>query len=211
MVDYRSWDETLKLTLDKVVEEAVDSLKNGGVLYDVGGNVGSFTDLVIQRLPDLEVYIFEPVKEYYDHLVERFIDRPNVRAFNYALVEAKRELTISKSNHNLGWNTISEIESYGDQETIAGITLSELVETNKLPYPNVIKVDVEQSEYLFVEGCRELFKKHTPDKIVMEIGIKPDHPLWDKEKDMIEYLFSVGYKRYDYEELTETYDAVFIK
>ena len=64
---------------------------------------------------------------------------------------------------------------------------------------------------MFIQGCKELFKDYTPDKIVMEIGFIPGHPMWEKEKDMIEYLFSVGYKRYEYENRTGTYDAVFSK
>lgn len=211
MLNYNSWDALLKTTLEKEVQEAVDSLGPNGVLYDVGGNVGSFTDLVLQKLPDVEVYIFEPVKEYYDYIVERFKSNPKIKAFNCALIESNREVNISKSVENPGWNTISEIYSYGQQELVSGRTLSELVSTEKLPLPQVIKVDIEQSEHLFIEGCKDLFKEHVPNKIVMEIGFIPGHAMWEKEKNMIEYLFSLGYKRYDYENRTATYDAVFNK
>lgn len=211
MADYSGWDTLLKSTLDKEVQEAVDSLSPNGVLYDVGGNVGSFTDLVLQKLPDVEVYIFEPIKDYYNYIVERFQNKPNVKPFNYALIESNRNLNISRSGDNLGWNTLSEIYSYGQQEIVAGRSLSDLVFTEKLPLPQVIKVDIEQSEHMFIQGCRELFKDYVPNKIVMEIGFTPGHAMWEKEKDMIEYLFSVGYKRYEYENRTGTYDAVFSK
>lgn len=211
MSDYSGWDITLKATLEKEVKEAVGSLTPNGVLYDVGGNVGSFTDMVLQELPDVNVYIFEPIKDYYNYIVERFQNKPNVKAFNYALIECNRDLNISRSGDNLGWNTLSEIVSYGHQEPIIGRSLSDLIITEKLPLPQVIKVDVEQSEHLFIEGCKEFFKHHIPDKIVMEIGFIPGQSMWYKEKEMIEYLFSVGYKRYEYENKTGTYDAVFTK
>ena len=211
MTDYSSWDKTLKATLVKEVEEALDTLTPNGVLYDVGGNVGSFTDLILEKLPDVEVYIFEPIKDYYNHIVERFQNKPNVKAFNCALIESNREVNISKSSENPGWNTISEIYSYGQQELVIGRTLSELVTTEKIPFPQVIKVDIEQSEHMFIEGCKELFKQHVPNKIIMEIGIPPGHILWEKEKNMIEYLFDTGYKRYDYENITGTYDGIFSK
>lgn len=211
MVDYTSWDITLKASLEKEVKEAVDTLTPNGVLYDVGGNVGSFTDLVLQKLPDIEVYIFEPIKDYYNYIVERFKNKPNVKTFNFALIESNRELIISKSPQNFGWNTISEIASYGHKELIYGRSLSDLIYTDKLPTPNVMKVDIEQSEYLFIEGCKEFFKHNIPDKIIMEIGFPFGHNMWDKEKNMIEYLFSLGYRRYDYENRTSTYDAIFSK
>lgn len=211
MADYSGWDSILKSTLNKEVQEAVDSLSPNGVLYDVGGNVGSFTDLVLQKLPDVEVYIFEPIKDYYNYIVERFQNRPNVKPFNYALIESNRDLNISRSGDNLGWNTLSEIYSYGQQEIVSGRSLSDLVITENLPLPQVIKVDIEQSEHMFIQGCKELFKNHIPSKIVMEIGFPPGHAMWEKEKDMIEYLFSVGYKRYEYENRTGTYDAIFSK
>ena len=211
MADYSAWDEILKGGLHAEVEEALKTLTDKSVLYDVGGNVGSFTDMILQKLPDIQVFIFEPIKVYYDYITERFANKPNVKAFNCALIESNRDLTISKSSENLGYNTISEIYSYGEQENIVGRSLSDLVIEEGLPYPDLIKVDIEQSEYLFVEGCKELFKKHTPSIIIMEIGFIPGQAMWEKEKEMIEYIFSVGYGRYDYENINTTYNAVFRK
>ena len=44
-----------------------------GVVLDVGGNVGAFTDYVISKYPNSEIHIFEPVEKFKDFLKEKII------------------------------------------------------------------------------------------------------------------------------------------
>lgn len=211
MVDYSGWENTLSGDVGKLVDEHFADIKEGEVVYDVGANVGVFADKVLNKHPNATLILFEPIKDYYSYLKTKFADRSNVSVHNFALVEDTRFLKISRDGNNLGYNTISEIAKYGFEEEINGISLTSLQKIERLPLPDLIKVDVENSEYLFIEGCKDLFKLHSPRKIVMEIGVLNGHPLWEKEQQMIEYLFSIGYNRFDYKEKTNTYEAVFSK
>lgn len=211
MVDYSGWENTLSGDVGKLVDDHFSDIKDGEVVYDVGANVGVFADKVLGKYPNAKLVLFEPIKDYYNYLKTKFADKPNVSVHNFALIEDTRFLTISRDGNNLGYNTLSEISKYGLEEEINGISLSSLQRIENFPLPDLIKVDVENSEHLFIEGCKQLFKQHIPRKIVIEIGVLNGHPLWEKEQEMMEYLFSLGYSRFNYKENTGTYEAIFVK
>lgn len=210
MADYSAWENTLSRDVESLVVNYFNDTKPGDVIYDVGANVGVFSDKVLDRYKDVQLVLFEPVRDYYEYLKEKYSNNSNVKIYNFALVERERPLAICRDLHNLGYNTISEIQMYGSIENIKGVSLSDIIKSENLPLPNLIKVDVEESEYLFILGCKELFKYHLPRKIVMEVGILKSNSLWEKEKEMMEYIFSMGYRRFEYTEYTHTYEAVFI-
>lgn len=211
MSKYSDWDANMRAYMPGVIEKLYPEIEKANVIYDIGSNVGSFADEVLCRYPKMKMVLFEPVKEYYDFIVEKFKHNENVEVYNYALVDCERDLEISVDDNNLGWNTISEILEYGSVQKIKGISLSQLVIRNKLYLPDIIKIDVENSEHLTIQGCKDFFKYHVPDKIVMEVGIFPGNKLWDKQQDMFEYLYTLGYKRDDYKKHRNTYDAIFSK
>jgi FkbM family methyltransferase len=211
MVDYSGWENVLSNDIENLINNYFDDIKSGEVVYDVGANVGVFSEKILLKYPDTKLVLFEPIKEYYQYLKTKFAANPNITVHNFALIEDARFLSISRDGFNLGYNTLTEIAKYGHAEDINGISLSSLQRIENIPLPDLIKVDVENSEYLFIEGCKELFKNHVPRKIVMEIGVLSGHALWEKEQQMIEYLFSLGYSKFEYKEKTSTYEAVFVK
>lgn len=211
MGDYSGWEQVLSTDVENLVDNYFNDIAEGEVIYDVGANVGVFSSKILNRYPDASLVLFEPVKDYYQYLKDKFADNKKVKVYNFALIDSTRFLSISKDGQNLGYNTITEISKYGNVEDVNGISLSSLQKIENFPLPDLIKVDVENSEYLFVEGCKDMFKLHTPRKIVMEIGVLKTHLLWYKEQEMIEYLFDLGYSRFDYKERTNTYEAIFVK
>lgn len=207
---YVEWEERLLPSIEDNINTLRLSIPINGILYDIGANTGLLTLELLKVRPDIHCVLFEPVLEYYNFIEERFIGYDNVECYNYAVIDTERRLEMSVHHSNLGYNTLSEIDAYSNREMVNGDSLSNLIYKYKLPLPDVLKVDVEQSEYLFITGCKKLFNYHLPKLILMEIGLYPTHSLWKHEVDMIEYLFEKGYEKFDYMENNTTYDAKFI-
>jgi len=207
---HQMWEDKLLTSLTDTIDYIVKEIPENGVLYDVGANTGLLTQKVIEQRPDITCVLFEPVNEYYNLISEKFRYNPKVIFFNCALTDQNGTTTISRDGYNLGYNTITSISEYGDKEEIQCRTLSSLYNEFKFPKPDFIKADVEQSEAFFIDGCKEMFKLDTPSQILIEIGITNAYQLWEKEKEMIEYLFSLGYERFDYDK-NHTFDAIFKK
>jgi FkbM family methyltransferase len=208
MSKYASWENQLYPSLIENIEYICSNISDDGVLYDIGANTGLLSSKVLEKKPDIKIVLFEPIKNYYNSAVEKFKNNKNVLLYNIALIDNTDSIEMSVDRSNLGWNTISEIRDYGEKEIVNGTTLSNIVSKQNIPLPDFIKIDVEESEQLVIEGARTLFNKHIPKNILIESGISNGHRLWNKQVDMFEYLFSLGYKRFDYNN-KGTFDARF--
>lgn len=210
MIDFTNWENRLYPSLVANIDYICTNIPINGVLYDIGANTGLLSLKVLEQRPDISIVLFEPVKRYYDSILKKFENRSNVKAYNIALFDVNTELEISIDNNNLGWNTLKVLADYGEKEKVIARRLYDLFVEENLSLPDMIKIDVEKSEFLIIEGARPLLDKHIPEKMVMEIGITKNDYYWPNEVYMMEYLFSLGYKRFDYEKNSEnTYDAKF--
>lgn len=199
MTDYKSWEHRLYPSLISNIDYIVKNTPTNGVFYDIGANTGLLTEKVLEQRPDLIAVLFEPVKRYYDSIDAKFKNNNKVYYFNCALIDEKKELHISLSSTNLGYNTLAIIKEYETLEKIEGNTLSNVVSEYSIPYPDLIKIDVEESEFLVIKGCVDFFKICKPKKIIIECGV-PENDELKKERDaMLSYLIGLGYTMYDYD------------
>src|SRR6266542_2226136 len=93
------------------------------------------------------------------------------------------EKSLSLENHN--FQQCVEVESR---------TLSELVLQDEIPYPTVIKMDIEGAEALAIQGMQELLAANPPRLIFLEL-----HPILlshfsSSPTDVLSLLEKAGYK-----------------
>lgn len=60
------------------------------VIVDIGGNVGEDLQAFVQRFPQAQIFTFEPVPEFYNHLKAYYGSNPNVHIYNYGVSDADR-------------------------------------------------------------------------------------------------------------------------
>lgn len=208
MENFKQWEDRLYPSLVKNIEYIVEKTPINGVVYDVGANTGLLSQKVYEKRPDIKFVLFEPIKRYYDEVLRKFGNNDNFICLNVALLDENKDLEISIHYENLGMNTLSFISNYGNKEKITGNTMYDCWLKNNLPFPDFIKIDVEHAEYYVIEGAKKLFEIKKPTALLIEIGVLKGNPLWEKEVSMIEYLFSIGYKRFE-DRYTEMFDAKF--
>jgi FkbM family methyltransferase len=114
------------------------------VAFDCGGNVGIWTDILIEF--GFKVITFEPNKECYAHLIEKYIDNDNVIIENVALSDYEgRNSFKSESGYSQGGSLQNEIlEKKQINEDIVEIKkLSDYIKKFK---PSIVKIDIEGEE-----------------------------------------------------------------
>jgi FkbM family methyltransferase len=194
------WRRDLDRTEKMLLDFAEEYVKPGHVVWDIGASVGVFTFASSYRAGiSGKVVAVEP-DLFSVELLRRSASlsspgRANVVVLPVAVSDSLgiAEFHIAKTGRS--GNHLASVEGYsqvyGVRETVSvmTITLDWLME--RLPSPNVLKIDVETAEALVLAGGDRLISKTRP-VVLCEIR--------DREAETCTSFFhSHGYKLYDYE------------
>lgn len=188
-------------------------LTNDSVIFDVGLNVGDFSELICKNNKYSQIYAFEPVNIYYEFAKKRLNKYENVSINNYGLGNTNETLDIYiAGKHHLGWNTFLKKDPHQKDKFYNNmikqkanlITLDGFCEENKITKIDLIKIDVEGFECRVIEGFLNTLKKLVNKPyLYVEVGWGKKHPEWDYCKNIYDKLFEIGYKRVEFKNETE--------
>jgi len=165
--------------------------KSGDIVIEVGSNIGTHTQLLSKLVQkDGLVFAFEPQRLVYQTLCANLAlnSITNVFAYNEAVSNdfgkiLVPELEFSQRN-NFGGISLNNIK---DGILVNQIKLDQF--KNSINRLNFLKIDVEGMEIDVLNGAKELIDKFSPI-IYLENDRK------EKSKELIELLWSMGYKIY---------------
>lgn len=177
--------------LESSVQEAlVRHLAPGGVLYDIGSNVGFFA-LFGARLVGREggVYAFEPAPANADAIEANAALNgfANVRVIPRA-VGARGGVARLQLVEDQSW---SKLEEYGAHPQTARVidvelvSVDEMLGTGGLPPPTVVKIDVEGAELAVIDGMKGTLAECRPT-IICE--------LHDTQREFVSAMDELGYR-----------------
>lgn len=199
------------------------SLADGGVLYDIGANVGAFS-IIGAKICGRRgtVVAFEPGYASFAHLCDNIVlnrcqdivipvpialgRRTGLATFTY------KTLHPGQSRHDFdetAWNR----EAAGDQQRyhqpILSMTLDDLVRSFGLSLPNYVKLDVDGAELNVLRGARATLSAPEMRSILIEI----DDKLTDRAMPLLTELgFTLAEKfKRVHEEKTQVWYGVFRK
>lgn len=156
----------------EVLDAIVSNLPRGGVLWDVGANVGLHAITTKRLRPDATVVAFEPSP----HTAARLIANCRLNAADVAVVTSAladsngiaRLSIVTRGNSGL-----SSLRPWPDVRYETAIMCpcaraADLVMTGALPMPNVVKLDVEGFEAEVLQGFGELLSMRELHGLVLE-------------------------------------------
>lgn len=120
---------------------------------DVGGCVGEVSIILNKNLNLNEIYIIEPVIENYNFIVNRFINDTNVFIFNKALYYGSDTIELGQMSSDVnvgGW-------SFSDEHKLDKVIV-DAIKLEGLPICDLIKIDIEGSEYNLIVNSENLRK-----------------------------------------------------
>lgn len=187
------------------LQDFINEIGHDDVVYDIGANTGLYTLFAAKAYPDGEVIAFEPYPPNLD-LLKQDVARnqlQNVEIVDVALSDSVGNIEFSQPDEDdVGYGS-SSIETNESEATIEVPTTTgdQLIADGEIPTPNVVKIDVEGSEPLVLEGlekalsapdCRTVYCEvhlpagdHRPS--VEDFGSSPE----DIESRLKEFGFTV--------------------
>ncbi len=117
-------------------------LNENSIVFDIGGYEGSWSQKIFDKYQP-NIYIFEPVKSFYNIIKNKFKDNEKVKIFHFGLGAKNENIEISIDGD--GSSHISENNSI--KETIEIKSLVEFIEKNNLNKIDLVKINIEAAEF----------------------------------------------------------------
>jgi FkbM family methyltransferase len=146
-------------------------LEPGQVLFDVGANIGFFSMLGASLVgPDGRVYAFDPVPHHADAIRHNLglNDIRNFTLIEKAVADHSGRARLLVPPESTGARVDSQDPAPGEghieveEIDVDLVTLDELVESNVIRPPDVVKIDVEGAEVEVVKGMSRTLARYRP-------------------------------------------------
>lgn len=118
-------------------------LDENSVVFDLGGYQGDFAAEIYEKY-GCNIYVFEPVKSFYDKCVKRFEHVPKVKCFNYGLSSSDGWLNISLAENA---SSFSSPLVQGNTERVEVRSIAPCIKELGVDKINLIKINIEGGEY----------------------------------------------------------------
>ena len=134
-------------------------------LIDAGANKGAYSELLINNLYNYELILFEPNKENYELLLEKFKKNNKVTIENLGLSDKSTETTLYSDTKGSGMASLSKRnlehfnKSFEIEEKIKVIKFYDywISNLNKKEI-DLLKLDIEGHEMFALKGCEDMVK-----------------------------------------------------
>lgn len=153
----------------------INEIENNDVVYDIGANTGLYTLFAAKASSDGTVVAFEPYPPNLNLLRQDITENrlQNVEVIDVALSDSTGTVEFNQpSEVDVGYGS-SSIE-LGDSDATISVPTStgdQLVTNGDIPSPNVIKVDVEGSEPLVLEGLSKILSNPDCRTVFCEVHL----------------------------------------
>ena len=186
-----------------VLELLINFLVPGDVVYDIGANIGLYSVLLAKVVGDeSKIIAFEPERQSYEHLLEnlKLNGLTGVRCIPKALGEESGEgkLFVREGVTCPSMVMSAKSASTGPVtcETVGVETGDRLVESEKLPLPRAVKIDVEGYEHAVLQGLGKTLAQPACKLVCCEVHPHLLPPGIHTES-IRELLKSLGFARID--------------
>ena len=171
-------------------------VKDGDTIFDIGANIGWYSNHLAKKFPNSIIYSFEPIPETFNQITANteLNGAINIRLNNLALSSKKEKLAFYYSPTVTGASSSQNITENINMTKLEleAETIDNFMITNSISKLDFIKCDVEGAEYFVYQGGFETFKHNKPivftemlRKWAAKFGYHPN--------DIINYFIQFGY------------------
>ena len=163
------------------------NLNEDSIVLDLGGYVGVWAQQVVDK-HNSNVYVIEPLTQFYDEMVEKFKSNPKVCLLNVGVATENKKDFIYLG----GDSTSSNLEN-GTKVEVEFRTISRILDEWGLAGVDLLQMNIEGDEYLMLES---MLKDGTIDRfkniqVQFHLGIEGDV---DRHYDICIALEDRGFK-----------------
>ncbi len=132
------------------------------LILDVGAHKGEYTDQLLKKFPNSNIYLFEPTKNLFEYLVNKYERKQNIHVENYSLSDSCGTKTIYFNSENDSQATLTKREEphrnkyFNKEEVIKSTKLSTFwkkeLNNHKI---DLLKLDIEGEEFVVLLDIKD--------------------------------------------------------
>jgi FkbM family methyltransferase len=187
-----AWLGFYELALSRRIKELA---MEGGLLVDVGANIGYYSCLWAGRRSDNKVYAFEPSPRVFQMLHSNICAAgldSRVRVFASALGKEKGSVHFNPGPYDQsGWGGITR-ENGGGTIIVKSERLDDVMPDGLMI--DTLKIDTEGSDTEVLFGAERLLKERRIRRIFFEVNVPRMRLLGIRPLDAMNFLAECGYK-----------------
>ena len=144
------------------------------VVFDVGANIGDWSQGLLQAVPDAKIYMFDPSPGCQAAIRQKAL--PNTKLFPVALgevAETKTYYSSSETDGSASLYTRFDTSFAGlayRQTTVEIRTLDEIIEAEKIGQVDFMKMDIEGHELFALRGAKRALAAGKIRALAFEFG-----------------------------------------
>ncbi len=174
-------------------------IEPGFTVFDIGGNIGWYTNHIAPLLTDGKIYAFEPIPETYQKLTGNVALNgfKNITLENFAFSDKQDKIKFFYSPAMPGAASAANITGSSQMQELECTTntVDNYVATSGVKKIDFIKCDVEGAEFMVFKGAEETLRTHKPvvfSEMLRKWAAKFNyHP-----NDIINFYKGLGYNCY---------------
>ncbi len=142
---------------------------DGGVVLDIGANIGVTIDMWKRAWPNSTVFAYEPTKSTYEQLKKRCRKYSRVTCVQKGISNSVGKMRISIQESST-WNRIVGTEYDGNTEEVTVSTIDAECDANGLDSIDLLKIDVEGHEFAVLQGAKNTLLDRRIGLIYIELA-----------------------------------------
>ena len=169
---YENLDHDFRRNGEVRILERLSAAGIGGIIMDVGANVGDYAALLARHFPSARIYSFEIVPQTYERLCCTVKSLGSVTPINMGLSSSAKTVRIKYYKEISALSTLTDYPHDAEFEWIEGHTISgaEFCRANGIEEIDFLKVDVEGHENEVLKGFEEYLKAARIKVVQFEYG-----------------------------------------
>ncbi len=174
ITDYHRNENNCEITTNGELDFIMNNKEKFDVIFDVGANVGEWTEFVSKTIPKAHVYSFEPSKQTFKTLSKNTF--PNtVHLFNIGLGKTTEEIDFyvygDDSTLNSAFNRdLEQNNLHSHVEKAQFQTLDSFCTEHNISHVSFLKIDTEGNELSVLQGAEQYLTQGKINAIQFEYG-----------------------------------------
>ncbi|WP_332897137.1 FkbM family methyltransferase [Haladaptatus sp. CMSO5] len=159
-----------------VIAKQLQHIDGHKTIFDVGANIGGFTEMADSFVFPATFHLFEPQKNLVNDLETKYLKDDRKMVNSFALSDASGEDTLYYDIMGSGLASLSKRNldhfniSFEKSESVNVRTVDWYCEQHDINHIDLLKIDVEGYELNVLKGAKQMISSHSVDYISFEFG-----------------------------------------